>query len=153
MKDQEFRIKEYDTAVADRAEIIREINKIEKGTLVIVGLIFSWLLGNSAGPKDELYALAWFVPALIVGVGGYRVIALNKVLESREKYIRKLEKLLVESSPDGLFTYYHEKSKPAERGKSKKSILGRSSLFFWYGMLLLCFIIPLLKWVSTWDYW
>ncbi len=129
MKDQEFRLKEYDTVVAYRAEIMREINKIEKGTLVLVGLIFSWLFGKSSGPKDKLYASAWLMPMLIVGLGGYRAIALNTVFESREKYIRQLEKLLVEHSPDGLFTYYHEKSKPSERGKSKKSILGRSSLF------------------------
>ena len=154
MKDLEFRIKEYDTAVNERAEIIREINRIEKGCLIVAGIIFSWLLTQTNNSTDKLYLFSWLIPLIITGLGGLRVLALNSMLENKEEYLRKLEKKLSVDDPEGLFSFYHKHSKRdhnkryKKSGEHRKTFIGQSSLIYWGVLIVLCAAVPISKFMS-----
>ena len=154
MKNFDFRLKEYDTAVIERAEIIREINRIEKGCLIATGFIFSWLLSQTNNSSDKLFLISWGIPIIISGLGCWRVLALNHILENRESYLRKLENKFCHDEPEGLFSFYHTNSKKDSKGRNKhsgdqkKTYIGRSSIVYWTVLLLLCLFVPLLKFLS-----
>ncbi|MCR9171535.1 MAG: hypothetical protein NXI10_03520 [bacterium] len=150
MKDSEFRKIEYETAINERKELILEINRIEKGCLLVSGIIFAWLLSAKVEDYGDWFVLAWWIPFIISGLGGIRVLALNSILENREVYLIKIEEKFEKESMEGLFTFYKKNSKKERKylkflgKKRKKTAVGLSSITYWTILLTLCAVLPLI---------